>query len=157
MTDITEHDPVRVTKLMEGIGRCIFIYQRIEILLKLLLPHIADPTNNTEHQSSSNWRSLLDTKQTLGPLIKQFSEKMNSGNPKGFSEYLKKLVDQRNELVHHFFNIPSEKIRTNIDVENRIDDLRSRMQFAIPFLRALEDATQQFAAALEISILEDKQ
>ncbi len=140
---------------MECIGRCIFIYQRIELLLKFLLPHIVDPSTDTEHQSSTNWRSLIDSKQTLGPLIKEFSGKSNSDNPNGFEVYLRELVDQRNELVHHFFSKTSEQIRTYSDVENMIVDLRGRIDFAKPFMHALEDATQQFAAALEMSILED--
>lgn len=148
-----ELDPARVAKLMEGIGRCIAIYQRIEVLLKLLLPHIADPALDTDNQPTPHWRSLLDSKQTLGPLVKEFSERMNSDNPQGFSDYLKKLVDQRNELIHHFFNTPIGQARTNNEIEHAIVHLRSLINFAIPFLRALEEATKQFVVALEMSIV----
>ena len=156
MPEINSQDQERASKLMEGIGRCIYIYQRIELLLKILLPHMVDPTTDTQHQLSPNWGSLLDSKQTLGPLIKQFSEKSNTDEPNGFEGYLRKLVDERNELVHHFFSIGSEQIRTTSDVENMIVDLRGRMNFAKPFMYALEDAAQNFAAALEVSVLEDE-
>jgi hypothetical protein len=149
-------DPARVAKLMEGMGQCIAIYQRIETLLKLLLPHIADPALDTDVQPMPHWRSLLDSKQTLGPLVKQFSERMNSDNPQGFSDYLEKLVDQRNELIHHFFNTPIGQARTDTEIEHAIVHLGSLRNFAKPFLRALEDATKQFVAALESSILAEE-
>jgi hypothetical protein len=149
-------DPARVAKLMEGMGQCIAIYQRIETLLKLLLPHIADPALDTDVQPMPHWRSLLDSKQTLGPLVKQFSERMNSDNPQGFSDYLEKLVDQRNELIHHFFNTPIGQARTDTEIEHAIVHLGSLRNFAKPFLRALEDATKQFVAALETSILAEE-
>ncbi len=157
MTDSTEINPERVTKLMEGIGRCIYIYQRIEVLLKLLLPHIVDPKNNAELQSSYNWRIFLDSKQTLGPLVNKLTDKMEGDNPIVFETYMAKLVEQRNELVHHFFCTPSKCTNTNIDVENKINSIRSRIKYAIPFMHALEEIAQLFVSDLEKSILEDKQ
>ena len=70
MSTKVELELARVAKLMESIGRCIAIYQRIEVLLKVLLPHIADPAAETDVQSMPDWRSLLDSKQTLGPASK---------------------------------------------------------------------------------------
>ena len=149
-------DPARIAKMMEGIGRCIATYQRIEILLKFLLPHIADPARDIDVQPIPHWRSLLDSKQTLGPLVARFADQLNSDNPQGFANYLDKLVNQRNELVHDFFNTPIGQARTDAEVEDAIVHLRSLMNFAAPFLRALEDATKQFAAALETSIAADE-
>jgi len=156
MSAHVELDLARVAKLMEGIGRCIAIYQRIEFLLKVLLPHIADTAVDTDVQSLRHWRSLIDSKQTLGPLVQQFAERMNSDNPQGFANYLKQLVYQRNELVHHFFNTPIGQARNNAEIEHAIVHLRSLMHFSVPFLRALEEATKQFAAALETSILAEE-
>lgn len=155
MTDITEPDPARVAKLLEGVGRCIFIYQRIEFLLKLILPHMADSTTDIADQSSTSWRGLLDSKQTLGPLMKQFSDKANFDNPDGFAEYLEKLVDERNDLVHHYFTSSSKNLQSNSDVEEGIINLRARIEFARTFLAALEDLTQQFLVELEAFMFEN--
>lgn len=149
-------DSARVAKLMEGIGRCLCIYQRIETYLKLLLPHIVPVVPQVTEQPVLHWRSLLDSKATLGALVQQFRDRMNSGNPEGFAKYLEELVNQRNDLIHHFFVQPVGQVKTDADLEKAIDHIRGLMKFATPFERALREITSQFAVAIEQSILDEQ-
>jgi hypothetical protein len=90
---------------MEGIGRCLVIYQRIEVCLKYLLPHVVGP-QATPGDTFAKWRSLLDSKTTLGPLVERLRESVRSADPKGFDHYVSELVTQRNELIHNFCRLP---------------------------------------------------
>ena len=78
-------------RVMEGIGRCLLIYQRIELYLKYLLPHVASP-DEAGRNTFTQWRSLLDSKTTLGPLVERLRESVRSSDPKGFDRYISKLV-----------------------------------------------------------------
>ncbi len=149
-------DATRVAKLMESIGVCLAIYQRIEAYLKLLLPHIVPVGTRVGEQPTLHWRSLLDSKLTLGPLVQQFSDKISSENPDGFAKYLEELVVQRNDLIHHFFTKPIGQVNSDVDLEKAIDHVRRLKKFAAPFERALREVTSQFSVAVERSILDEE-
>lgn len=143
-----ELDPALTAKLLEGVGRCLMIYQRIETLLKMLLPHIVDPAVGADRHVEIHWRSLIDSKETLGALVKRFAGRLGADSSQDFPDYLKELNEQRNHLVHHFFSSPGGQPRSNAELEQSISYLRTLMNFALPFMRLLEDAAMQFAANL---------
>src|SRR5687767_4770698 len=76
-----------VRRVMESIGRCLTVYQKIELQLKYLLPHGVG-TNETTGDTFAQWRSLLDSKMTFGPLAARLSACVNSTDPEAFGRYI---------------------------------------------------------------------
>lgn len=149
-------DPSREAKLMEGVGRCMFLYQHIERLLKLLLPHMETPGLSADHGPVVHWRSLLDSTKTLGGLVQAFNEKNNADSPGDFPAYLEELVNQRNHLVHKFFFLRDGRTSFGTDIESRIREVHGSIRFAQPFAQVLEVMAAQFAADLQRSIAEEE-
>jgi len=130
-------------RVLERVGHCLIIYQRIEISLKYLLPY-TDIPNKTPTDTFAQWKSLLDSRRTLGPLIEDLREAVSASDLKGFGQYLSELVEQRNDFVHHFSRLPFGRLRTLEECDAAFAHLNSRIQFALPFHEALEDMLRQF-------------
>jgi hypothetical protein len=150
-------NPKGVAKMMEGYGRCLAMYQRVETMLKLLLPHLLTPGQPLSGHIAADWRSLLDSKETLGGLIQKYSGKVVPNDPESFEHYLKKLVANRNNLVHHFFATPIGNPRSDEELRQAIAHLVSQMEFVQPFMVALESCMHEFAFELEKSIWTEEQ
>ena len=150
----TTISPDRVAKLMQGLGICLHQYQQIEIHLKVLLPHLIKPDSDSQGQANFNWRELLDSRTTLGPLVEAFKGKVKADDPESLSTYLRQVVEHRNDLVHHLLTDQGRPLRTAADVERAINEVRQYMCFASPLLRALREATARF---VELLTLEDQE
>jgi hypothetical protein len=125
------------------------MYQEIEAYLKLLLPHMRRATQSAPSSQPLNWRELIDSKVTLGALVKQFSEKADAMDPDGFSRYLDLLVQQRNDLVHHLLVDSERPLTSDGEVESRTEMVRQLVRNAAPFRNALRLATGAFKTALD--------
>jgi hypothetical protein len=152
----SELDPERVAKLMQGVGMCVVIYQRIETHLKLLLPQMPETGKTLKLKDPLDWRTLLDSKTTLGPLVKSFQDQVESDDMEGFSKYINALVEQRNDLIHTFFTSGLGKASSADDLEQAIVHVRHLLHSATPLMHAMEDAMRQFGKALDQSILAEE-
>jgi hypothetical protein len=130
--------------LFAELGLCLYLYQKIEVHLKLLLPHMVHPKATTRGETSNNWRELLDSKQTLGPLIRLLVERVEAGNQAVLEQSWRTLVEERNEVVHHFAEQPFAKCDTEASYQEALAFLRLRRQHAMAMLEPL----QQLAAGL---------
>jgi hypothetical protein len=134
-------------RVMERVGHCLIIYQRIEVYLKYLLPHVVSH-DETPTDTFAGWRSLLDSKSTLGPLVERLRESVRSSDLKGLSHYLSELVEQRNELIHHFSRLPFARLSTREECDAALDHLSTRVRFALSLHEALDGALRQFCDQL---------
>jgi hypothetical protein len=142
---------------MERIGICLLMYQRIEVSLKYLLPHVVTP-KKAPTDTFAQWRSLLDSKTTLGPLVKRLREAARSADPKGLGHYLDELVKQRNDFIHHFARLPFARLGTLEDCDAALAHLSARVRFASPIHDALEEMIGQFRdQLLELKHQRDRQ
>ena len=132
---------------MESIGRCLTVYQKIELQLKYLLPHVVGP-NQEADDTFAQWRSLLESKTTLGPLMARLSECAQSPDPEGFSRYISDLIAHRNELVHHFYQLPFGRLNNLDQCKAALTHLDGRLQFALPLYLGLGELMEQFVDAL---------
>ena len=132
---------------MEAIGRCLIVYQRIELCLKYLLPHVVGP-NYTPGETLAQWRSLLNSKTTLGPLVERLRESVRASDSKGIEHYFSEVVAQRNELIHHFCHLPFGRMSTVEECEAALAHMSRRIEFALPLYRALHEMMSQFKDAL---------
>ena len=132
-----------VGHVMQRIGQSLVMYQRIELYLKYLLPHVVtddEPPTDTMAQ----WRSLLDSKTTLGPLIARLRESVRTTDPRGLDHYLGELVEHRNELIHHFCRLPVGRLRNVEECNAALAHLDTRLQFALPLFEMLHAGVEQF-------------
>ena len=136
-----------VGRVMESVGRCLIVYQRIELSLKYLLPHVIGP-NHTPGETLAQWRSLLNSKTTLGPLVERLRESVRTSDPKDFEHYLSEVVEQRNELIHHFSQLPFGRMSSTEECEAALAHLSRRIEFALPLYHGLHGMLSQFRDAL---------
>ncbi len=113
-TDIWEPTARERELLFAELGLCLYLYQSIELRLKLLLPHLVIPgaDNTAKGEGFKNWRVLLDSKETLGPLVKLLAERTATDKTVLLESTLRRLVDERNEVVHHFASQPFSRVST---------------------------------------------
>ena len=90
-----------VDEVLKKIGRNILLFQQIEKGLKLFLPFIVHP--NSIAKNIDDFRKTRESvkSQTLGSLINTFVKSVDY-DIDYFAENLKRIVDERNKLVHHF-------------------------------------------------------
>lgn len=151
MTTDTKPSPDQLQSFFAELGRCLYLYQSIEFSLKLLLPHMrpsgaAPPTTD---DSFDNWRCLLDSKTTLGPLVQLLRERIESDDKLMIEEAWQQLVEHRNEVVHHFLTQPFGHLRNVKDFEQAMRFLTQRRQFAAPLFKMLQQLVATFATILD--------
>lgn len=132
---------------MESIGRCLTVYQKIELQLKYLLPHVVEPYETTD-DTFAQWRSLLDSKTTFGPLAARLNECVRSTDPEAFDRYVSDLVVHRNELVHHFYQLSFGRLSSIEQCHAALAHLDGRLEFALPLYHGLKGMLEQFVDAL---------
>ena len=136
-----------VGRVMEAVGRCLIVYQRIELCLKYLLPHVVGP-NHTPAETLAQWRILLNSKTTLGPLMERLRESVRASDPMGFEHYVSKVVAQRNELIHHFCQLPFGRMNSVEECEAALAHISRHIEFALPLYHGLQGMLSQFRDAL---------
>ena len=144
-------DPHRFAVLMGLVGRSVARYQRIERALKLLLPHLAEQ-GAARTEGVPNWREFLDSKHTLGPLMEQFKGRLRSDRPEDVHSYLESVVEERNDLVHHFFSRSRALTGSSDALEHAISEVRRRLENALPLEQALLAVVGEFVRELEQSL-----
>ena len=93
-------------KVLVHVGVSLARYQKIERGLKALLPFLAVDDREPPTDPYVTMGELLESKSALGPLMEQLKEYTSSSDPEETALYLETIVHYRNELVHHFFQLP---------------------------------------------------
>lgn len=136
-----------VSRVMEAVGRCLIVYQRIELCLKYLLPHVIGP-NHTPGDTLTEWRTLLNSKITLGPLVERLRESVLASDSNGFGHYVSEVIAHRNELIHHFCQLPFGRLTSIEECETALTHVLRRTEFALPLYHGLHAMLSQFRDAL---------
>jgi len=128
-------------QLFAELGRCLYVFQAIEARLKILLPHIAPPGQESSITSEdfSNWRIYFDSKTTLGPLIQKLKEHVVSENADLLDQWWRQLVQYRNEIIHHYVEQPFSRLDTELKFNDAMQFLKQRRAAAVPLLALLQD------------------
>ncbi|RYH55570.1 MAG: hypothetical protein EON54_12580 [Alcaligenaceae bacterium] len=137
--------------LFAELGVCVHIYQRIEVLLKVLLPHLIVPGTDVHApgEGFENWRVLLDSKKTLGELVRLFGQRVESANAQAFEDAWRRLVDERNEVVHHFAEQSFSRLETKAQYRSAVLFLKTRREAAIPVFEMLDEFGRAFFASVQ--------
>ncbi len=125
-------------EVLRKIGTNILLFQQIEQSLKLLLPFIYVPSSAEQDIDVFRKNTEKVKLQTLGSLVGDFIKSADY-NVDYFSEHLKKIVDDRNNLVHHFGDLYGLNIlNTEEGCRACIVHLETQRQEAFDFYRQIQ-------------------
>jgi hypothetical protein len=126
-----------VASVQAAVGRCVLLYQAIERMLKVFLPHVRATEEEALQNLDIDWRELLDSKKTLGQLAGVLVERTSGSGRKGMDLWLPAVVSQRNEVVHHFHEQDFAPLRTQAQVEHALAYLEVRQIAASQLLNVI--------------------
>ncbi|MDY6936614.1 MAG: OST-HTH/LOTUS domain-containing protein [Cyanobacteriota bacterium] len=126
-----------IDRVLKKIGQNILLFQQIEKGLKIILPFMSHPTSKIEEFDWSKRQQEVDS-ATLGNLVTTFI-KNSDCDTEYFAKHLKRIVYNRNQLVHHFGGSEGLKI---LDTEQGCKDclsyLENQRQDAFLFYRDIQ-------------------
>jgi hypothetical protein len=160
-----------VNDIFRKIGRNVMLFQNLEYLLKYLVATSSISGYESELKSQEEQRRSTINKQTMGQLVGQYIENSNPENqdiledPKyikeemflwvkyGFGDstdyenskkVLAKLVDDRNELIHHLLpQFDTNSIESCIQIGKKLDEQKSNIVREIDNLKRRIDAMHE--------------
>ena len=135
------------------VGVSIARYQKIEHMLKILVPNIEPPSTQHPQAASLDIESLLSAKSTLGMLAQEFRTSVQTDNQDALEDYLQAIVAHRNELIHHFFRMPIGKLKDEEACRRAAEHLRSRLSYADGLLQSLKRLSNKIVVSWESSSL----
>jgi hypothetical protein len=141
----------KLRKIFEGLGMCLSNYQQIERCLKFVVPHMVAPSEVKDAIPYEDWPSLFQSKKTLGQLVIALSSCSNEPDGETLFGQLHNLVEERNELVHHFYDQPFGKFENKEDFESAISYIRRRLLKSNEFLKVIRHMVTVFMLAVEES------
>lgn len=131
------------------VGQNVLLYQHIETYLKLLLPHMTRTDGETSSDAFLEMKSLLESKSTMGPLVEQLKQSIQSSHPEEFASYVEAVVTNRNELTHGFLRLPFARLDNATACESAVQYLTSKHQFALPLFQSLRLLLATFVELLD--------
>jgi hypothetical protein len=152
-------DPDLHKSLCAELGLCVYVYQSIEASLKTLLPHFVVTGTDTHApgEGFENWRVFLDSKLTLGPMMERLKERSSFGGSEEADRELRRLVDYRNEVVHHFVGQPFSRLSSEDDYKAAFEFLKIRRLAALPMFNLLQELLVLFTSVWTEQVGQSKQ
>lgn len=147
----SEITPRQFELVHADLGLCLHLYQSIELSLKAILPHLVVPGTDTHApgEGFENWRVFLNSKETLGPLIRRLAERTEYNHPETLEREWRKLVDHRHEIVHHFIAQPFGRLATDAHYREAREFLRIRRLHALPMYETLQEILKLFIEMMQ--------
>jgi hypothetical protein len=131
-----------LNSVLGRLGRNFLLFQQIEAGLKLTLPYMHAKGSARGDVAFARFREKTKG-QTLGKLVQDLQESMTADND-NLALYLERMVEQRNQLVHHFFEIPGVSLSTAAGCRAAIHVLDEQHSEA----RALQDLVHALGVSL---------
>lgn len=128
------------------LGRNILLFQRIESALKFMLPFMHPKGSADGDDAFVRFRDETKSK-TLGKLVRNLQESMRADTD-AVAQYLERMVQQRNQLVHHFHEMPGVSLLTVDGCRAAIQILEEQLREAQP----LEDLVHVLGVSLGASL-----
>jgi hypothetical protein len=142
-----------IDELHRKIGRNLLRFQQIEVGLKLILPYIHPDGSAHGIEGLLKFQELVATK-TLGMLVTEFGHSIDV-TPGNIFEQLRMNVAARNQLVHHFFELPGVTLSSSSGIRNAIDYVDAQFQEADYFLHLVQSITVALLTVLLHTSSED--
>lgn len=135
-----------VNSVLIRLGRNILLFQQIESGLKFMLPYMHPKGSATGDDAFVRFREKTQG-QTLGKLMESFQESMKADTDT-LAQYLERMVEQRNQLVHHFHEMPGVSLLTTAGCRAAIQVLDDQHREAQP----LQDMIHVLGVSLGASL-----
>ena len=133
-----------VAELQRRLGRNLLRFQEIELQLKFMMPYIHPDARANGIDSFKAMREDLGGRP-LGAVIEKFRESIETNEPDLLARELSRALDARNQMVHHFFELPGVDFMTTDGVRAAIRYLDEQFHSVQPLY---ESVRSQFAAVL---------
>jgi hypothetical protein len=146
--ELTPEHRTLVGQVHERVGRNVLRVQALEGKLKLLLS-LVDPVGKSHAHEDAGDRSAQIAKQTLGNLASSFLESISSDDLR-FGESIKKIVKDRNDLVHHFYSTVGSLMST----DNGCGRATQQLDAQLEEIKAFEVVVNEFLMAILHAIKE---
>lgn len=124
-------------------GAIVLCCQQIELLLKYIVPHLAQGDSNL---SSVLLRHAKLERRPLGDVAGKFVEGLE-GDAEHLRAYVQRVVDRRNELVHHFTQRYGDLLRAG-NHGQVLGVLRQQHEDAVGLMRLLSELAVHLSEAL---------
>lgn len=128
------------------LGRNILLFQQIESGLKFMLPYMHPKGSASGDDAFARFRDKTKS-QTLGKLVENLQESMRADTDT-LAQYLERMVAQRNQLVHHFHEMPGVSLLTVDGCRAAIQTLDEQHREAQP----LQDMVHALGVSLGASM-----
>ncbi len=135
------------------IGRNLLRFQQIEAGLKVILPLIHPDGSAKGIEGLRTFQEIVTTK-TLGMLVKDFDHAIKV-TPDVVMQHLKMSVAARNQLVHHFFQVPGVDLVSSSGIREAIAYLDKQFEEANAFLTLVQDIAFSALIVLRHNYLND--
>jgi hypothetical protein len=132
------------------LGRNILLFQQIESGLKFMLPYTHPKGSASGDDSFARFRDKTKG-QTLGKLVESLLESTRADTAH-LPQYLKRMVEQRNQLVHNFHEMPGVSLLTVDGCRAAIQVLDEQHREAQP----LQDLVDVLAVSLGTTLAKGK-
>ena len=137
-----------------AVGRSVFLYQQIELLLKTLLPYLKPTDGRASEDPFAEMKRLLDSRETMDPLVERLKKSSEVDHPEGFASYLEQVVKNRNDLIHSFAKLPFGDMSTTAYCREALAYLEARCRYAMPLMQLLRELLSSFVELLADSDVE---
>lgn len=127
-----------LNSVLVRLGRNILLFQQIESGLKFVLPFVHPSGSARGNEAYAGFRDKA-RRQTLGQLAQSLQDS-TSTDSNTLGQYLERMVEQRNQLVHHFHEIPGVSLSTEAGCRVAIqvlDDQHREAQLLQALLHAM--------------------
>jgi hypothetical protein len=132
------------------LGRNILLFQQIESGLKFMLPYMHPKGSASGDDAFARFRDKT-MGQTLGKLVESLKESTRADTDT-LAQYLERMVEQRNQLVHHFHEMPGVSLLTVGGCRAAIQVLDEQHREAQP----LQDLVHALGVSLAASLAKAK-
>ncbi|QUN27742.1 hypothetical protein KB879_27415 [Cupriavidus sp. KK10] len=138
-----------VQSVLLRLGRNILMFQQIESGLKLMLPYMHPKGSASGDDAFASFRDKAK-QQTLGKLVESFLESATADG-EALARYMERMVKQRNQLVHHFHEMPGVSLLTVAGCRAAMQVLDDQHREAQP----LQDLVQVLGVSLGESMTKE--
>lgn len=138
-----------LNSVLVRLGRNILLFQQIESGLKFMLPFMHPKGSASGDDAFARFRDKTKG-QTLGKLVENFQESIRADTDT-LGQYLGRMVEQRNQLVHHFHEMPGVSLLTVAGCHAAIQVLDEQHRETQP----LQDMLHALGVSLGASMAKD--
>jgi hypothetical protein len=137
----------KTEQMLLMLGANLVLFNQIELAFKQFLKGIKASNGEFDADPLAAILGSLE-KQPLGNVAKLLTALLDPDKSSGFGAYLAAVVDSRNQLMHHFFQIPGISLQGD-GPANAVRWLANQHEFCMPLKTMAEEVFVAMLYAME--------